>query len=707
MRGAIRFICPIGEFLAYAPLWKNMGLNMTYNYSNYTYGTNGDDMIIGRWSRDIIFAGDGNDTVYGGGGRDYISGGSGDDMLIGGHGSDFIIGGAGNDILTGDAANGSRGWYDRDTFYLGQTESIAAGNDIITDFDTNNYWGGEANFDKLKFVFDSHLFSLSTGRDIVKFVSYIEHDGDIDTDAIRDGNDLIFVFLRDEDGYAISSIRLEDVIGDDGITDHRLDCASVDYLTNIDFDALVIAHDDMGAVDVGEGAVHFASVLDNDSFTNGLGSVELLHTTSKGMLVFNEDGTYSFDAGHDFAHLAPGETEDVTFTYRVTDIDGDVDEATVTITVTGGVQGPSIIIGTELGDRIFGTEFEDSIMSLGGVDFVFGGDGDDTIDGGEGGDVISGGNGADILNGGEGADFSVYLSSGSAVDVNLTTGMGTGGSAEGDVLNSIENLIGSLFDDTLTGDEGVNRLDGDAGDDVLNGEGGNDVLLGGEGGDTLNGGDGQDLASYFLSDEAVTINLAAGTASGGDAEGDTLTSIENLLGSHYDDVLTGDDGNNVISGVAGDDLLDGGAGADQLNGGDGNDTVTYENSDAGVTVNLLNGQTSGGDAEGDRLSSVENVIGSDYDDMFISGSTDNIMTGGAGADTFQFLSTSANDVISDFGNGADLIDLTHLGITDFAEVSSLITDVGDDLVLTFADGGTITFEGLSDISDLTADDFLL
>ncbi len=663
-------------------------------------------MIIGRSSRDIIIAGDGDDTVYGGGGRDYLSGGSGNDVLIGGRGSDFIKGGAGDDIMTGDAINGSRGWYDRDTFYLGQTEHASAGNDVITDFDTNNYWGGEANFDKLKFVFDGHLFSLSTGRDLVKFVSYIEHDGDIDTDAIRDGNDLIFVFLRDEDGYAVSSIRLENVIGDDGVTGHRLDCASVDYLTNTDFDAPVIAHDDAGAVETGEGAVHFDSVLENDSFDNGLGSVELLHTTSKGMLVFNDDGTFSFDAGHDFAHLEPGETEDVTFTYRVTDVDGDVDEATVTITVTGGERGPSIIIGTELGDRIFGTEFADTIMSLGGVDFVFGGDGDDVIDGNEGGDVLSGGNGADTLNGGEGADFSVYLSSGSAVDVNLTTGIGSGGSAEGDVLNSIENLIGSLFGDTLTGDGGTNRLDGDAGDDILNGEGGNDVLLGGAGGDTLNGGDGQDLASYFLSDAAVAINLEDGTTSGGDADGDTLTSIENILGSNFDDILTGDAGDNVLSGVAGDDRFDGGDGADQINGGDGNDTVTYENSDAGVTVNLLNGQTSGGHAEGDRLSSVENVIGSDFDDVIISGTTDNIMTGGAGSDTFEFRSTTANDVISDFESGTDFIDLTHLGFSGFAELSSLLTDTGDDLVLTFADGGTITFEGLDDISDLTADDFL-
>lgn len=676
---------------------------MTYGNK---YGTNRDDWITGTSYRDTIFAGSGNDTVFGGGGSDILFGGNGNDTLIGGRGSDFLVGGAGDDILTGDSLDGARDRYDRDTFYLGKTEKASAGNDVITDFDTNNFRGGEANFDTLSFVFDHRLFNLSTGRDLVNFVYYIEHDGDIETDAIRDGNDLIFVFLRDEDGYAVSSIRLENVIGGDGVTDYRLNNASVDYLTSTDFDAPVIALDDTGAVESGEGAVQFGSVLDNDSFENGLGTVELVETTSRGVLVFNDDGTFSFDASYDFGDLEPGETEDVTFTYRVTDVDGDVDEATVTITVTGSDLDPSVIIGTEMGDRIFGTDRADTIFSLGGVDFVFGDEGDDVIEGGEGGDVISGGDGADTINGGEGNDFSVYLSSGAAVDVNLTTGTGTGGSAEGDILNSIENLIGSLFDDTLTGDANANNLQGDEGDDVLNGEDGNDALAGGEGADDLNGGDGQDLASYFSSDEAITINLADGTASGGEAEGDVLTSIEDLLGSAFDDVLTGDAGSNVISGASGDDLLDGGDGADQLNGGQGNDTVTYEDSDAGVFVNLPTGQTSGGDAEGDRLSSVENVIGSDFDDMFTSGSTDNILTGGDGDDIFQFLSTTANDVITDFGNGADIIDLTHLGFSDFSEITSLITDTGDDLVLTFADGGTITFEDVAEIGNLVVDDFM-
>ena len=679
-------------------------------------GTSGRDLILGRGGNDTILAGGGNDKVYagrghdvvdGGSGRDWLFGGSGNDELIGGRGSDFLKGGVGDDILTGDAADGSKGWWDRDVFYLGHTENAWAGNDVITDFDTNNYWGGEANFDTLVFEFDGHCFHLSTGRSLVWFTSFIEHDGDPDTDAIRDGDDLIFVFLRDEDGYAVSSVRLEGVIGDDGVTDYRLDCASVDDITHLDFDAPVIAHDDAASVDADEGAVSFDSVLLNDSADNGVASVELLHTTAKGMLVFNPDGTFSFDAGHDFDHLAPGETEDVTFSYRVVDVDGDADEATVTITVTGADQGPSIIMGTELGDRLYGTDRADTILSLGGVDFVFGGDGDDDIDGGADGDVISGGNGADTIDGGDGVDFAVYLSSAAAVTIDLAAGTGAGGAAQGDVLISIENVIGSLFDDVLIGDAGANKLQGDAGNDIIDGGAGNDTLLGGAGADSLDGGGGVDTASYFHSDAGVSVDLSTGTGSGGEAQDDTLSNIENLLGSTLDDVLIGDAGDNVLSGVQGDDLLDGGAGADMLNGGEGRDTVTYAASDAGVTVNLMNGQTSGGHAQGDRLSSVENVIGSHFDDVLIGGASDNVMTGGAGADTFDIRPGNGADTITDFGDGDDIIDLSHFGFADFSAVSALITDTGDDLVLTFADGGTLTLLGVSDIGDLSAGDFLL
>ena len=129
--------------------------------------------------------------------------------MIGGRGSDTITGGRGDDILTSDAANGANDQFDQDIFSYGDLSrnAVDIGNDIITDFDSNNFRGGENNFDTLSFEFNGTQYDLSTGEDIIDFVDTIEHDGDSDTDAIRDGSDIIFVFDRNEDGLITDSIR--------------------------------------------------------------------------------------------------------------------------------------------------------------------------------------------------------------------------------------------------------------------------------------------------------------------------------------------------------------------------------------------------------------------------------------------------------------------------------------------------------------------
>ena len=109
---------------------------------------------------------------------------------------------------------------------------------------------------------------------------------------------------------------------------------------------------------------------------------------------------------------------------------------------------------------------------------------------------------------------------------------------------------------------------------------------------------------------AITIDLSTGTNTGGHAAGDTLSGIENLLGSGYSDVLTGDAGPNRLDGGAGNDRLTGGAGADTLVGGHGLDTASYAAAAAAVTVNLDTGAASGGDAQGDTLDSIEHLTGS-------------------------------------------------------------------------------------------------
>ena len=316
------------------------------------------------------------------------------------------------------------------------------------------------------------------------------------------------------------------------------------------------------------------------------------------------------------------------------------------------------------------------------------------LDGGAGDDILIGGAGADRLIGGAGIDTASYAASAAGVTVNLATGVGSGGDAQGDTLSGIENLTGSNSADNLTGDNNSNTLMGNGGNDVLIGGVGQDVLDGGDGVDYLEGGAGADrliggagidTAVYASSTAGVTVNLATGVGSGGDAQGDTLSGIENVIGSQYADILTGDAGNNVLDGSSGDDTLAGGAGADTLFGGQGNDTASYATSAAGVTVNLATGVGSGGDAQGDTLSGIENLIGSNYDDTLTGDNNNNVLNGGAG-----------NDVLIG-GAGADQL-IGGAGI----DTASYATSGGVSVnLLTGAVGGGAQGDSFSSIENVT------
>lgn len=225
-------------------------------------------------------------------------------------------------------------------------------------------------------------------------------------------------------------------------------------------------------------------------------------------------------------------------------------------------------------DRFIGNAAANHFIGNGGGDVFTGGAGDDVLDGGNDGDILFGGGGNDLLiggsaqdaiHGGSGIDTASYANSSAGVRVDLGTGIGSRGDAEGpvqivgvgtvikgDLLFGIENLIGSGFGDKLTGDDGVN---------VLFGGGGNDTLAGGEGFDQLIGGDGSDTADYASSICGVLVDLVAGAGGG-----DTLVSIENASGTAFGDWVIGDDTANKLVGQGGGDSLYGGAGNDVLVG---------------------------------------------------------------------------------------------------------------------------------------------
>jgi Ca2+-binding RTX toxin-like protein len=280
------------------------------------------------------------------------------------------------------------------------------------------------------------------------------------------------------------------------------------------------------------------------------------------------------------------------------------------VIIAHGGSGNDTFTGGSGDDHLFGDSGNDQLIGGAGNDVINGGTGDDRLWGNAGNDTFIGGAGADVFAGGGGFDTVDYSATVDGVHVDLTLNDASGPDAAGDTFNSIENLIGSAFGDTLTGNFAGNVLTGGAGNDTLDGREQNDTLSGGAGNDMLFGGTGDDLLfgdagsdrlwgndgddtlyggagadafaggggsdtlAYGDTFTAVSINLALHTSTGGDAAGDTFDSIENLTGGLGDDTLTGDDGVNVLDGGRfGHDTLDGGAGNDVLRGADGNDVL--------------------------------------------------------------------------------------------------------------------------------------
>jgi glucose/arabinose dehydrogenase len=149
----------------------------------------------------------------------------------------------------------------------------------------------------------------------------------------------------------------------------------------------------------------------------------------------------------------------------------------------GAINDPSSF-GEDARGNLYLVDFDGDVFKLTPTvasadqgDVLRGMDGNDMLFGGSGNDTLDGGPGADVLIGGAGIDTADYSSSTAAVNVNLQTGRGTGGDAQGDILGGIENVIGSAFNDTLTGNSGNNTLVGGGGNDTIDGMAGSDTAV--------------------------------------------------------------------------------------------------------------------------------------------------------------------------------------------------------------------------------------
>ncbi|MEM7745292.1 MAG: hypothetical protein AAF409_16430 [Pseudomonadota bacterium] len=206
--------------------------------------------------------------------------------------------------------------------------------------------------------------------------------------------------------------------------------------------------------------------------------------------------------------------------------------------------------------------------------------------------------------------------------------------------------------------EGTNageRVEGAGGNDELRGLGGNDTLVGGPGADLLNGGPGTDVADYGDSDAGVQIALNGQPGTGGHAEGDQLVEIENITGSVFDDVITGNGPSNTIDGAGGDDMISGAPGNDTLRGGDDDDVIRGNRGDdlleggAGndtlrgdEEADVLYGGAGDDDMNGGRNNDVlyggaddDNLVGERNVDIVFGGAGDDVLRGNRGSDTLS------------------------------------------------------------------------
>ena len=416
--------------------------------------------------------------------------------------------------------------------------------------------------------------------------------------------------------------------------------------------------------------------------------------------------------------------------------------------------GDDFVNGYGGNDVLYGRQGNDTIAGGEGADQVIGGAGHDQLRGGGGNDALRGDDGNDNIQGGDGIDTLHYrktLIGGITADLTGGFGMGDGF----DSITEIENIVGTDNNDVLIGHDGANALSGLSGNDRIEGRDGNDRLFGGfghdsiyggahndlinggAGDDEIDGGAGIDILDYRDSSARIAVDLSMGRVVV-NADLDTVSNVEGVIGGAFDDAMTGgldndsfdgagghdemwgeqgDDrliggaGNDTLFGGDGNDRLIGGDGSDLLNGGAGIDTAVYAAETLRVEVNLLagNARTIGGYdpqtlepvilAE-DTLTDIDNIQGGQGDDWLVGneqanqlagGDGDDILwgglgidrlVGGAGNDVFTYQSleegvSGAIDRIMDFVSGTDKISLAAFDANSLLDGWQSFTYVGD------------------------------
>jgi Ca2+-binding RTX toxin-like protein len=460
----------------------------------------------------------------------------------------------------------------------------------------------------------------------------------------------------------------------------------------------------------------------NDTALAYYGGYVLTANVENGRIMFAGSGGIAGNAGNNVLYAGPGSNvitgglgqDTASYLYAMGPINADL--ATADAQATGG-SGSDSFVGIE---NLTGSAFNDSLIGNTAANILDGGAGTDAMTGGDGADTylvreatdsvsetnaaaaggvdlvwsylgsytlgsnvengrimatgaadLAGnalsntlypGVGNNVLTADAGVDTLSYAYMGAAalnagVTANLATGQASGTSGI-DTFTGFENLTGSNFNDSITGDAGANILDGGLGVDTMVGGDGNDTYLIRNGGDiaseTSADGGASDIALVYYGGYTLTANVENGRI--------MAYTAANINGNGLNNLLIAGINNNVINGAA------------------GNDTASYLFATAAVNASLATGLASGGSGS-DSFTSIENLTGSNFNDTLAGDGTANLLTGGTGADT---LTGGAGADIFDYNSEAEsgITNSTWDRITDFQ------TGQGDKIDLSGIDANT-------------------
>jgi len=587
-------------------------IDVYHGVGNYRlYGNDGNDILQSRAGSDLLDGGAGNDILKFGAGQDIVFGGTGNDkitvgsitdplsdILDGGDGSDVIEafhslssddvrGGNGNDFLEigyNDFATGGSGsdifWiatgYYR--FYPEYFSDIYSSQQhaTITDFSV----GEEIRWTSLSPII--FYDGIPPGPQALYFIGPITHGVGLTTaqnhvEYSTASGETRFFFGFDATPGAEFILTLTGTFALDGFhvnisntseSEFIMSYLPADQFPVAQYDTITVQEDTPGngnlLVDNGLGmdSDPNGGLLTINAINGASANIGQMITLATGaLLVVNVDGRFVYDPNGKFENLDVGQTASDSFTYTIIDDQGLTSTATVSITITGALDGIRVTGGS---GTINGTSVDDKIAGGLGNEIIHGLAGFDWLQGGSGTDMLFGESGSDWLEGGP----------------------------------DLDTLDGGADDDILLGGRGYDDLRGGSGNDYLEGGLDKNLMTGGLGNDTyvVHRGDGDGLARTGTDEDKVVESLNEGT--------DTVeshvysyllpTNVENLVlagqfalkgfGNGLDNRISGNNANNLLAGGAGNDVLLGEAGNDQLTGGSGNDVL-----DGGAGVDILTG----------------------------------------------------------------------------------------------------------------------